>query len=104
MCPDYVDIFRRWCSMRAVNRAKIVGSLILLLALVALTSRPASAQLDPSGEWNPQFHEDQLERAPGPEIGDYLGIPINDAARLRGNTWEASLLELPVLQCRPHPS
>jgi len=90
--------------MKKTNPFKIAGFMSLLLVLVALTSRPAFAQLDPSGEWAPQFHEDQLERVPGPEIGDYLGIPINDAARLRGNTWEASLLELPVLQCRPHPS
>src|ERR1700691_1356991 len=90
--------------MRKVNPVKIVGFLALLFALVTLPSRQAFAQLDPSGDWNPQFTEDQLERVPGPEIGDYLGIPINDAARLRGDSWEASLLELPVNQCRPHPS
>src|SRR6202022_2061266 len=39
-----------------------------------------------------------------PEIGDYLGIPINPAARLRADSWDASLLELPENQYRPHPS
>jgi hypothetical protein len=71
---------------------------------VVLTSLPAWAQLDPSGEWAPRFHEDQPERIPGPEIGDYLGLPINDAARLRADVWDASLLTLPEHQCKPHPS
>ena len=65
---------------------------------------PAFAQLEPVGEWAPRFHEDQPERIPGPEIGDYLGLPINDAARLRGDSWDASLLTLPEHQCKPHPS
>ncbi|MEJ0004850.1 MAG: hypothetical protein WDM77_00250 [Steroidobacteraceae bacterium] len=50
--------------------------------------------MDPSGEWGPRFDEDRFERIPGPEIGDYLGLPINDAARLRGDSWDAALLEL----------
>ena len=54
--------------------------LILVMALV-----PAFAQIDLSGEWNPVFHEDQPERIPGPEIGDYLGLPITDGgAHARG--------------------
>jgi hypothetical protein len=69
-----------------------------------LSSTPALAQMDPSGEWAPRFDEDQPERIPGPEIGDYLGLPINDAARLKADTWDASLLELPEHQCMPHPS
>lgn len=74
----------------------------LLIILVALGSSPAPGQEDPSGEWSPRFHEDWPERIPGPEIGDYLGLPINDAARLRGDSWDATLLELPENQCRAH--
>jgi hypothetical protein len=58
--------------------------------------------MDPSGEWAPRFDEDRFERIPGPEIGDYLGLPINDAARLRGDAWDAALIELPENQCREH--
>jgi hypothetical protein len=76
----------------------LAGSLMLLM------SAPAYSQLDPTGEWAPQFHEDAPERGPGPEIGDYLGLPINDADRLRADTWDASLLTLPEHQCKPHPS
>ena len=58
--------------------------------------------VDFTGEWAPRFHEDEPERVPGPELGDYLGIPINDAARMRAMTWEASIQTLPEWQCRPH--
>ncbi len=68
----------------------------------AVAGVPALAQVDFSGEWAPRFYEDQLERVPGPELGDYLGIPINDAERMRGDTWSASLITLPEWQCRPH--
>jgi len=76
----------------------------LLLLISTLLSLPAFGQIDPSGEWAPRFHEDQPERIPGPEIGDYLGLPITDAARLRGDSWDASLLTLPEHQCKPHPA
>ena len=60
--------------------------------------------VDLSGEWAPLFHEDQPERIPGPDIGDYLGLPINEAARLHGDSWDASILTLPEHQCKPHPA
>src|SRR6266568_556070 len=77
---------------------------LFAVLLAVLLTVPAFAQVDPSGEWAPRFHEDQPERIPGPEIGDYLGLPINDAARLRADSWDASLLTLPEHQCKPHPA
>jgi cyclase len=74
------------------------------LIVFALAILPAFAQIDLSGEWNPVFHEDQPERIPGPEIGDYLGLPITDAARMRGDSWDAEILTLPEHQCKPHPA
>jgi hypothetical protein len=71
-----------------------------LLTFVAVST--AFAQVDFSGEWAPRFYEDQPERVPGPELGDYLGLPISPAARLRADSWDASLLTLPEWQCRPH--
>jgi len=70
--------------------------------IVACTAVPASAQIDFSGEWAPRFWEDQPERVPGPELGDYLGIPISEAARRRADAWDASIQTLPEWQCRPH--
>jgi hypothetical protein len=87
--------------MSNASRFKVLGLSLLLLLIV---TGPTLAQNDPSGEWENRFHEDEPERIPGPEIGDYLGLPINDAARLRGDSWDATLLELPENQCRPHPS
>ena len=72
--------------------------------LVVATAPPASAQVDLTGMWAPIFHEDQVERIPGPDVGDYAGLPINDAMRLRADSWDASLLTLPEHQCKPHPS
>ncbi len=65
-------------------------------------ARAAARGLDFTGEWAPRFYEDQPERVPGPDLGDYLGIPISPAARLRGQTWNAAIMTLPEWQCRPH--
>ncbi len=62
--------------MGNVSRAKISGSLVSSLRSALMTG-PAFAQVDLSGSWNPQYQEDQAERIPGPELVDYLGIPIN---------------------------
>ena len=74
-----------------------------ILCLVALAGAPLYAQVDLVGEWGQRQHEDQPERGPGPELGDYLGLPINAAARAKADAWDASLLTLPEWQCRPHP-
>ncbi len=78
-------------------------NLFAVFAFVTL-SATAFAQVDLAGEWGMRQHEDQPERGQGPEIGDYLGLPINDAARLRADSWDASLYTLPEWQCRPHPA
>jgi hypothetical protein len=77
---------------------------LFVFLAVTFIGLPAFAQIDLSGEWAPRFHEDNPERLAGPDLGDYLGLPINDAARQRGETWDASLLTLPEHQCKPHPA
>jgi glyoxylase-like metal-dependent hydrolase (beta-lactamase superfamily II) len=69
-----------------------------------ILSSTAWSQILLDGEWQPQFHEDQVERIPGPDLGDYLGLPINDSARLRAESWNASRLTLTEEQCRVHVS
>ena len=78
--------------------------LFLALLIASAVVTPASAQVNLVGYWNPLFDEDFLERIPGPDVGDYAGLPITAAARKRADTWEASLLTLPEHQCKPHPS
>jgi hypothetical protein len=77
----------------------VVGTLI-----ACCLSVPALAQVDFSGPWATRQHEDSLERGGGPELGEYEGIPINDADRARGQAWTASLWTVPEHQCIPHPS
>lgn len=69
-----------------------------------LVGTPAAAQVDFAGEWEARYHEDQPERLPGPSLGEYVGLPVNDAARLRADSWDASIHTLPEWQCRPHPA
>ncbi len=69
---------------------------------IALACSSAFAQVDLSGEWASRYTWDYLERLPGPELGDYLGLPINNAARLKANSWEASVQTIPERQCIPH--
>jgi cyclase len=77
--------------------------LVLLLVVLCVPGR-AAAQSSLSGDWVGLFHEDQPERGPGPELGDYLGLPINAAARQYADSWDASRLTLPEHQCRAHVS
>jgi hypothetical protein len=84
----------------------------LIAAAIGAMAAPAAAQTDEIvGDWiHPGFialtgfHEEYDERFPGPEVGEYLGIPLNEAGRLRADSWSGSLLTVPEHQCMPHPS
>jgi hypothetical protein len=71
----------------------------LLTVSLALMAVPAFAQVDLSGNWVARAHEDWEERGPGPEVVDYLGLPINEEARSRALAYSASALSLPERQC-----
>src|SRR5215203_1686894 len=77
-----------------------------LIVSLAFSTPPASAfaqEIDFSGQWAPIYHEDGPERLPGPELGDYLGLPINDAARLRADSYDADRISaVSEYQCRQH--
>jgi len=76
----------------------------LVVVTLALLASPAFAQIDLSGEWARRIHEDQPHRAPGAELGDYTGLPINAAARQKALHWDASILSLPEHMAKPHPA
>src|ERR1700682_5299926 len=86
--------------MLIVTHAKIAA--FLFASSVALTARPVLAQVDLTGEWGNRYHEDYWHRQAGPEIGRYTGLPINDEARLKAESWEESVLAEPERQCIPH--
>jgi hypothetical protein len=71
---------------------------------MAFLTLPAFGQVNLNGVWSARLHEDFPDRLAGPELGDYGGLPLNDADRLRATTWDASLITLPEYQCRVHPS
>ena len=86
---------------------------IIVLAFVAATAvgtaygqalPPAQLQIDLAGEWAPRYNEDQPHRVPGADLGDYTGLPLNDAARLKARTWDAGVLSQPERQAQPHPA
>ena len=81
-----------------------LGTVSFLALLAWIQAAPVSAQSDFSGVWQPRYHEDQPERIPGPELKDYLGLPINDAARQFADSWDSSRITLPEEQCRVHTS
>ena len=54
---------------------------------------------DMSGYWTAAMHEDALARGAGPELADYGGFPINDAARLFALSYDASRVTLREHQC-----
>jgi len=83
----------------SARRLCVVG-----LALAALLADvPAWAQSPLSGNWLPmRAHEDEQDRGPGPDLGDFTGLPINDAAQLFAESWDASRLTLQEHQCRVH--
>ena len=79
-------------------------SLAFGLLASMLMATPAMAQVDLSGSWASAFHEDQQEATNGPDLGDFLGLPINDDARARGLSYTTSLLSQPERQCLYYPS
>jgi hypothetical protein len=87
-------------------------NLARLLAIAVFASGLSVAQntgafnpspgVDLSGNWAPVIHEDQPERIPGPELVNYLGLPITDGAREWALSWDASRLTVPEHQCQVH--
>ena len=71
-------------------------------ALVVLTTVPAFAQINFVGEWSGRYHEDQPDRVPGEEPGDFSGVPINDAARLFADSWDVARHSVLEHQCAPY--
>ena len=87
--------------MWKMSRVPVVCAALSLIALPTL----AHGQIDLAGEWGARAtHEDQVHRIPGAELGDYAGFPLNEAGKLKAETWDASILSQPEQQARPHPA
>jgi cyclase len=62
-------------------------------------ARPA-IPTDIVGEWRLENNEDDTTAQP--PLGDYTGVPFNDAGRMRSDTTPESIWGTPEYQCRPH--
>ena len=85
----------------AIAVASIAGSRTLVAqgGVAAAQAALQGQQIDFSGSWANRLHEDWVERAPGPHIGDYTGLPINDDARAVADAYQVSMQNMPERQC-----
>lgn len=96
--------------MRKDNGVFGVGRRVCLALLSATLASTALAQNDVAGDWEQAgggifgFQEEFLDRGGGPDLGDYAGMPINDALRYKASLYSPSWLSVPEHQCLPHPS
>ena len=91
--------------MNHVRRKKAFTGLMLFLALgVPLLNAQEHSPVDLTGTWRWLHQEDAYEigQGPGADPGEYAGLPLNDAARMRADTYaEEWVTTSPLLQCRP---
>src|SRR5579862_7634116 len=75
-----------------------------LLVVLTLSGGSLFAQIDLTGDWAVRVHEDQAWRGPGAEIGEYEGLPINAAGRMKAASWSAASLTETERICNPLPA
>jgi cyclase len=94
----------RTSRTRIAYRATLLAATIL--GSVTAFAQPARPGIPPdiAAEWVLQSNEDpgQIGASGQPALGDYLGIPFNDAGRMRADTSAESIWGTPEYQCRPH--
>jgi glyoxylase-like metal-dependent hydrolase (beta-lactamase superfamily II) len=88
------------------QRLIAAASCAVLMCAAALTGQAPAGRndtpapgFDISGYWTSPLQEDAMERGAGPELGDYGGFPINEAARLFALSYDASRVTLRHHQC-----
>ncbi|HEV8261338.1 MAG TPA: hypothetical protein VGQ19_11355, partial [Burkholderiales bacterium] len=105
---------------RDMKKISPAGIAAMLLAVAVLMARPAFAQQQASappparspvietapgdivGFWDNVFHEDFWERRSGLQVGDFTGLPLNEAGKLGAMSWDPGWFSIPEEQCRPH--
>ena len=78
-----------------MNRLK-VSAFVVAAGLFCV---PAFAQFDLTGKWAARSNQDAMERGPGPDPVDYLGLPLNEEGRANALSFNYSALSLPEHQC-----
>ena len=91
---------RREVRANAVRRTRLPAVPPSRRAIRACPSRPINVEV--AGYWNDLFHEDLWDRRSGLLVGDYTGLPLNEAGKLASASWEPGWFAIPEEQCRPH--
>lgn len=111
---SFIDRIQQRPESSETNLSKATNtvSLRLFVLMALLLSGPLLAQRnsgvheDPSGEWIAPTDEDRGERfsafSGGPELGDYLGVPLNDAGRYAADSFDISIVTLAENTCKGH--
>ena len=79
---------------------------VMLVCLLGGASLASAQWVDLTGFWSVGLgnHEERPIRGdPGVEAGEYVGIPMNEAARQHADAWVPAMHSLPEWQARPHP-
>src|SRR3954453_8064283 len=84
---------------KAFSLLFVAGMLARIPALAQGPARP-SIPVDIAGEW--RLENNEADTTAQPPLGDYTGIPFNDAGRMRSETTAESFWGTPEYQCRPH--
>lgn len=87
--------------MKAYVSAVVVTQAAIGIASF-LSSMSIWAESDLTGYWTPIMHEDRVFRTVGPSLGDYSGLPINDAAKAIADAWNPDDNYKPENQCEMH--
>jgi hypothetical protein len=78
----------------------LAGLLVLGVTLTGQNAgTPSGPGLDLAGYWSAVFHQDAGLATGGGMIGDYGGIPINEAGRMYALSWDASRMTVRQQQC-----
>jgi cyclase len=81
-------------------------SLGVVVAGALLAGTASAQQIDIVGNWSAALgnHEERpLRGDPGVDVGEYVGMPINEAGRQKADSWMPTLHSLLEWQGRPHP-
>ena len=73
----------------------------MFVVVMAAFARPCVAQVDLSGEWAGTFYEDLPHRG-GMQLGDYTGLPLNEAGWRKAQSWDEAVVATHERQCIPH--
>src|SRR5579862_3128643 len=89
-------------QMNSLSRTRISAGFVLLVIFAPrLLLAQERMPLDITGTWR-WLHHEEYEGGGGDDPGEYWGLPLNDAARMRADTYnEEWVTTSSLLQCRP---